>query len=59
MVSPGDEVIKLAGGDIVMWSDSGTLHMKCITKHGDPVELNAEEVIALVKTLQECLGKLD
>jgi hypothetical protein len=59
MDSWNDEVVELGNGDIVMWVDSGTLHLKCSTGHGDPVELNANEVAELLESLQRCLQRLD
>jgi len=52
------EITKLSNGDIVMWIESeSSLHLKCITKHGDPVELNTEEIKELCDVLQQ-LAKL-
>ncbi len=59
MESQNDDVVSLSNGEIVMWIDSGTLHLKCVTKQGDPVELNGEEVIELLESLQRCLRQLD
>ena len=58
MDSWSDEVVKLGNGDVVMWIESGTLHLKCITKHGDPVELNANELAELLDSLQGCMQQL-
>jgi hypothetical protein len=59
MESSNDEVVTLANGEIVMWIDSGTLHLKCVTKQGDPVELNADELVELLLSLQSCMQQLD
>lgn len=59
MESSSDDVITLANGEIVMWIDAGTLHLKCITRHGDPVELNTDEVVELLETLQRCVRQMD
>jgi hypothetical protein len=48
-----EEVVKLSNGDIVIWTDEdSSLHIKCVTKFGDPVELNSEEVNELCEILQ-------
>ncbi len=59
MESKNDEVVTLGNGDIVMWIDSGTLHLKCVTKQGDPVELNVNELVELLESLQKCMPHLD
>jgi hypothetical protein len=59
MEPSNDEVVELGNGDIVMWVDSGTLHLKCITRHGDPVELNADEGAEVLASLRRCLQRLD
>lgn len=58
MESSDNGVITIANGDIVMWVDSGTLHLKCVTKFSDPVELNVEELVELLEALQKCKGQL-
>jgi len=56
MKSPDDDVVTMANGDIAMWVDSGNLHLKCVAaKRGDPVELNAEELVELLEALQKCM----
>lgn len=48
-----NDVVTMNDGDVVIWTDSNSsLHIKCVTKHGDPVELNADEVAELVTALQ-------
>lgn len=42
-----------------MWiEDDSSLHIKCITKQGDPVELNSEEVAELCETLQQLAKRI-
>ncbi len=44
--------IILAEGDIsICVVEESSLHIKCITKYGDPVELNFEEVKRLYEVL--------
>ena len=60
MESPDEEVVTLSNGDIVLWVDSGTsLHLKCVTSHGDPVELNAEELAELCEVLQRFATRIE
>lgn len=52
MMKAEEEIFKLSNGDIVIWTEmDSSLHIKCITKFGDPVELNSEEVNELCKIL--------
>ena len=54
-----DEVISLCSGDIYLWIDDGpSLHLKSVTKFGDPVELNLEEVVELCEVLKRLAKKL-
>jgi hypothetical protein len=47
-------VTKLSDGEIVICVDGDrSLHIKCVTKFGDPVELNFEEVKELCAVLEE------
>jgi hypothetical protein len=60
MNTNSDEITTLSNGDIVMWAEpSGSLHLKCITKHGDPVELSAEEVKELCVMLERLLKSIE
>jgi hypothetical protein len=48
-----EEVVTLANGDIVLWvDDESSIHIKSVTKFGDPVELNLEEVNELCDILR-------
>jgi hypothetical protein len=59
MDSSKDELVTLANGDIAMWVVSGTLHLKCVTKQGDPVELNVNELAEMVESLQRLMPQLE
>ena len=59
MNSSKDCLVTLANGDIAMWVISGTLHLKCVTKYGDPVELNVNELAELVESLQKFMPQLE
>ena len=59
MDSSKDKLVTLANGDIAMWVVFGTLHLKCVTKYGDPVELNANELAELVESLQKFMPQLE
>lgn len=53
-MNPADQdVVTLSNGDIVIWIEGeSSLHIKCLTKYGDPVELNSEEVNELCEVLR-------
>lgn len=54
------DIITLSNGDIVMWVEPGAaLHIKCVTKHGDPVELGAEEVKELSAILKRLVMNIE
>lgn len=58
-MSIDEEVITLSNGNIVMWIDGeSSLHLKSITKFGDPVELNLEEVNELCEVLKKLALRL-
>ena len=60
MDSNDNEIIELSNGEIVMWTDNkSSLHIKCISKFGDPVELNAEEILELCDILQKCAKRIE
>jgi hypothetical protein len=44
-------VYEIADGDVVLWSVDGTIHIKTVSKHNDPVELTEDEAIELSKLL--------
>jgi len=47
-----DEVLLFAERQIALWTDDErSIHIKAISTHGDPVELNAEEAKELAATL--------
>ncbi len=39
--------VEFAGGEIVLWDDDGVLMFKQAEPHGDPVELNEHQALAL------------
>lgn len=52
MNSAKEEIFELSHGEVVAWVEPGAaVHLKCVTPHGDPVELNAAEVQALCDAL--------
>lgn len=58
MSHPPNEVVRLSDGDIVVWVEQGdgSVMLKAITRHGDPVELNAEQLKELCEVLM-CLAR--
>ncbi len=55
-----DEVITLSNGAVVLWADPGAaVHLKCVTRQGDPVELNAEAVKELCAILQRLVRDIE
>ncbi len=44
-------VYEIADGDVVLWSVDGTIHIKTVSKHHDPVELSEDDAIELSKLL--------
>jgi hypothetical protein len=59
MDSTADEMVTLSGGDIQLWTVSeSSVHIRCITPYGDPVELNVEEVQELCEVLQGLAKKI-
>jgi len=46
------EIIELAGGDVVLWSEpGGPIMLKTREPHGDPVEMNEHEAKELAAAL--------
>lgn len=46
------DVFKTAGGRVCAWVEqSDTVHLKAVDEHGDPVELMADELRALIDEL--------
>lgn len=59
MNKANEKVVTISNGDVVAWVDPGAaVHLKCVTPHGDPVELNAEEVTELCELLQRLLREI-
>lgn len=45
-------VTSIADGQVALWAaDERSIHLKAISSHGDPVELNAEEARELAREL--------
>lgn len=60
MTDRPQNVDRLAGGDIQMWVvELTTLHMKCVTRHGDPVELGDDDIRELIDVLQRRLREIE
>ncbi len=54
-----EEVVTLADGDIVLWiDDESSIHLKSVTKFGDPVELSFEEVNELCEVLRRLASRV-
>ncbi|MDY7069564.1 hypothetical protein PsexTeo8_60930 (plasmid) [Pseudomonas extremaustralis] len=46
-------------GGVRLWIEQGSaIHIKAITEHNDPVELNAEQALELAQVLQRYAGCL-
>lgn len=45
--------------DISVWEENGTVHLKCVTPQGDPVELNMEEIKELMNVLEKYTKEMD
>jgi hypothetical protein len=50
-MSAESTVYKIAGGDVVLWSVEGTVHIKTVNSFNDPVELNEDDALELSKLL--------
>ncbi len=51
------DIFKTAGGRVCAWVEqSDTVHLKAVNEHGDPVELTAEELKALIEELSRLHG---
>ena len=46
-------------GDVRVWIEQGSaIHIKAISEHNDPVELNAEQALELAQVLQRLARRL-
>jgi hypothetical protein len=46
------DVFELSGGEVVVWADpAGSVMLKIVSSHGDPVELGEGEVDELIQVL--------
>jgi hypothetical protein len=53
------DVVSLSDGDISIWIDGeSSVHIKSVTKFGDPVELNAHEVDELCEILKKMADQI-
>jgi hypothetical protein len=53
-------VHEFAGGALVFWTEgSSSLHIKAITSSGDPVELNFEELSAVLDALKRVSDEIE
>ena len=50
-------VYKIAGGDVVLWSVDGTIHIKTMNKYNDPVELTDEDAVELSQLLARLVSE--
>ena len=51
---------ELANGEVRGWAVEGAaIHLKCVTKYGDPVELGAEEIRELCAQLLELVNVIE
>jgi hypothetical protein len=46
------------GGEVAVWVDGG-IHLKAVTKHGDPVEISTAEARGLIRALEHLLLLID
>lgn len=54
------DLVTLADGNIILWIDhESSLHLKAVTKFGDPVELNLEEANELCEVLKRLAERLE
>jgi len=55
-----DGLVNLSDGDVYLWVEAeSSVMLKAITKHGDPVELSAEEAKELAATLLKMAAKIE
>lgn len=50
--------IVLSDGDVRVWIEQETVHVKAVTRLGDPVELSDEETRQLAEALREFYVKI-
>lgn len=54
-----NNMVSLNDGEIVIWIENdSSLHMKCVTKEGDPVELNFDQLEELCAILQKLAERI-
>jgi len=58
-MSENSDYQELDGGNVRLWiNEGGVISLKVATIEGDPVELNADEVLELVTALQRLVGNI-
>ena len=46
-----DQEFELSDGDVRIWIEQESLHMRALDAHGDPVELTKKEALVLADAL--------
>ena len=60
MNQTNDTVFTLSNGEVSVWVEEGsTIHLRCVTSYGDPVELNADEVKDLIGVLERLVHEIE
>jgi hypothetical protein len=60
MKQSNDTVVTLSNGEVNVWVDEGSaIHLKCVTRFGDPVELNVEEAKELIGVLERLVHEIE
>lgn len=59
-MNESEKVYELAGGEVIVWeAERASIHLKLASKHGDPVELNAEEARELASVLTKLADSIE
>ena len=51
--------IELFNGEVTLFIEQETLHLRAVDRHGDPVELSTEEAVKLAEALLDLSKKID
>ena len=51
--------IEVSDGEVRLWIEQESLHLRAADSHGDPVELTKEEAIKLAEALVDFAAKVD
>jgi hypothetical protein len=55
-----EQVIELSNGDITLWiADGDAIHLRAVTKFGDPVEINSEEAKEMIEALRRLIREIE